>query len=88
MTLSDAQAEDPILYKVVVNHEEQFSIWPQRRETPSGWSDAGVSGSKAECLTYIESVWRDIRPLSLRRSMEPGRAAPELACPDTPSQTR
>jgi len=62
--------EDPTLYKVVVNHEEQYSIWPADRETPLGWRDAGRSGNKAECLAYIRQVWTDMRPLSLRKSMD------------------
>jgi MbtH protein len=56
--------------KVVVNHEEQYSIWPVDRELPSGWRDAGKVGSKEECLAYIEQVWVDMRPLSLRCHME------------------
>jgi MbtH protein len=52
--------------KVVVNHEEQFSIWPADKEPPLGWREAGMIGSKDECLTYITDVWRDMRPLSIR----------------------
>lgn len=62
--------EDTTIYKVVVNHEEQYSIWPADRENPLGWRDAGQSGSKAECLAYIKKVWTDMRPLSLRKKME------------------
>lgn len=62
--------EDRTIYKVVVNHEEQYSIWPVHRENPPGWRDAGKSGSKAECLVYIKEVWTDMRPLSLRKKME------------------
>jgi MbtH protein len=62
--------EDETIYKVVVNHEEQYSIWPADRENPLGWRNAGESGSKAECLTYIKAVWTDMRPLSLRKKME------------------
>jgi MbtH protein len=58
------------LYRVVVNHEEQYSIWPADKPIPPGWTDAGKSGTKAECLEHIESVWTDMRPLSLRRDME------------------
>ena len=58
------------IYKVVVNHEEQYSIWPADRETPLGWQDAGKSGPKQECLDYIKEVWTDMRPLSLRKKME------------------
>jgi MbtH protein len=63
-------AEDKTIYKVVVNHEEQYSIWPADRENPLGWSDAGEKGSKMECLAYIKEVWTDMRPLSLRKKME------------------
>jgi MbtH protein len=59
--------EEGIRYKVVVNHEEQYSIWPADRETPRGWVDAGKTGPKDECLAYIREVWTDMRPLSLRR---------------------
>ena len=64
------QSEDKIIYKVVVNHEEQYSIWPADRENPLGWQDVGKSGSKTECLAYIKEVWTDMRPLSLRRQMD------------------
>ena len=63
-------AEDDIQYRAVVNHEEQYSIWPTDRELPSGWRDAGKSGSKEEVLAWIEEVWTDMRPLSLRKAME------------------
>ena len=62
--------EDMTIYKVVVNHEEQYSIWPVARESPLGWRDAGKTGPKAECLAYIQEVWTDMRPLSLRKKME------------------
>jgi MbtH protein len=62
--------EDKTIYKVVVNHEEQYSIWPDHRELPLGWTYAGKTGPKAECLKYIEEVWTDMRPLSLRKKME------------------
>ena len=62
--------EDTTTYKVVMNHEEQYSIWPEYKETPLGWMDAGKSGSKAECLAYIKEVWTDMRPSSLRKRME------------------
>lgn len=62
--------EDNTTYKVVVNDEEQYSIWPADRENPLGWRDAGKEGPKAECLAYIEEVWTDMRPLSLRRLMD------------------
>ena len=70
MSWHDPEQEDTTIYKVVVNHEEQYSIWPADRENPLGWQDAGKSGPKAECLSYIEEVWTDMRPLSLRKRME------------------
>ena len=62
--------EDTTIYRVVVNHEEQYSIWPADREVPLGWQDVGKDGTKAECLAYIGEVWTDMRPLSLRKTME------------------
>jgi uncharacterized protein YbdZ (MbtH family) len=64
------EENDSTIYKVVVNHEEQYSIWAVDRENPLGWRDVGKSGPKAECLAYIEEVWTDMRPLSLRKHME------------------
>ena len=61
---------DGTVYKVVLNHEEQYSIWPADRENPPGWRDAGKSGPKAECLGFIKEVWTDMRPLSLRKRMD------------------
>jgi len=62
--------EDPRIYKVVINHEEQYSIWPADRENALGWNDAGKTGTKEKCLAYIKEVWTDMRPLSLRKKME------------------
>ena len=62
--------EDNTIYKVVMNHEEQYSIWPAGRENPLGWREVGKSGEKAECLAYIKEVWTDMRPLSLRKQLE------------------
>jgi MbtH protein len=64
------EKEDTAIYKVVVNHEEQYSIWPLNRNNPLGWRDVGKSGPKSECLEYIKEVWTDMRPLSLRKRME------------------
>ena len=71
--MSRDDEEDRTIYKVVVNRDEQYSIWPADRENAVGWSDAGKMGSKAECLSYIEAVWTDMRPLSLRVRMEAAR---------------
>lgn len=65
----DEDGEDTTVYKVVVNHEEQYSIWPADRENALGWNDGGKSGSKTECLAYIKEVWTDMRPRSLREKM-------------------
>ncbi|MEO8075311.1 MAG: MbtH family protein [Acidobacteriota bacterium] len=65
----EEDAQDTTVYKVVVNHEEQYSIWPADRENALGWKDAGKSGPKAECLAYIKEVWTDMRPRSLREKM-------------------
>ncbi len=64
------EEDDTTIYKVVINHEEQYSIWPADRENPPGWTDEGRSGTKQECLDHIEEVWTDMRPLSLRKKME------------------
>lgn len=64
------EREDNRTYKVVLNHEEQYSIWPADRENALGWNDAGKQGNKEECLSYIKEVWTDMRPLSLRRQMD------------------
>ena len=64
------EEEDKTVYKVVLNHEEQYSIWPNDRENALGWKDEGFSGLKQECLDHIKEVWTDMRPLSLRKKME------------------
>lgn len=68
--MSSDEHEDNRIYKVVMNHEEQYSIWPADRENALGWNDVGKTGTKAECLDYIKEVWTDMRPLSLRKKME------------------
>jgi MbtH protein len=70
--MSSEENEDTTIYKVVLNHEEQYSIWPAYRDNPLGWRDGGKSGTKSECLDFIESVWTDMRPLSLRQKMQAG----------------
>ena len=70
MSMADNEKEDNTIYKVVVNHEEQYSIWFADREIPAGWTEVGKSGKKDECLAYIKEVWTDMRPLSLRRKMD------------------
>jgi MbtH protein len=62
--------DDKRIYDVVMNHEEQYSIWPKENKIPAGWRAVGKEGLKAECLEYIDQVWVDMRPLSLRKKME------------------
>ena len=62
--------DDDQQYRVVINHEEQYSIWPIERELPLGWKAEGFDGTKKECLDHIEEVWTDMRPISLRKKME------------------
>jgi uncharacterized protein YbdZ (MbtH family) len=70
MSWHDPEREDTTTYRAVVNHEEQYSIWPEYKEIPLGWKDAGKIGQKADCLAFIKEVWTDMRPLSLRKKME------------------
>ena len=63
-------AENGTIYKVLVNHEEQYSIWPARQANPPGWREAGKTGSKVDCLAYVKEVWTDMRPRSLRDTMD------------------
>jgi MbtH protein len=72
------EEDDKRTYTVVVNHEEQYSIWFADRELPLGWRSVGKTGPKKDCLDYIEEVWTDMRPLSLRKWMEE-QAAKEAA---------
>jgi MbtH protein len=65
MSVDDADLTAP--YRVVVNDEEQYSIWPEGREVPAGWRVVREAAPKADCLEYIEGVWTDMRPLSVRR---------------------
>ncbi|WP_030327231.1 MbtH family protein [Streptomyces sp. NRRL B-3229] len=62
----DAQEQT---YLVVLNDEEQYSIWWADRALPAGWHQEGTSGTKEECLARIGDVWTDMRPKSLRERM-------------------
>lgn len=76
------EEQDDRTYRVVLNDEEQYSIWPVDRPIPDGWHADGVQGTKSICLDHIEVVWTDMRPLSLRRAMEAdeaGRSVPSAA---------
>ena len=68
--MADDPKDDGTNYKVVVNDEEQYSLWPADRDNALGWRDAGKRGTKEECLAYVKEVWTDMRPLSLRKQME------------------
>lgn len=63
-------ADDDRDYIVVINHEEQYSIWLSGRDVPPGWRPTGFVGRKDICLAHIAEVWTDMRPLSLRRALE------------------
>lgn len=67
MSYQDVQAV--ALFEVVLNGEEQYSIWPAEKDLPIGWQKAGKQGSREACLDYIKEVWTDMRPLSLRKQM-------------------
>ena len=75
MSQNQNDREDNTIYKVVLNHEEQYSIWAADRENALGWTDAGKSGPKDECLAFIKEVWTDMRPLSLRKKMAEDQVA-------------
>lgn len=64
-----AETDDDRRYLVVVNDEEQYSIWLADREVPAGWREVGVTGPKSDCLEHINEVWTDMRPKSLRERM-------------------
>jgi len=58
------------VYAVVINGEEQYSMWPASNEIPAGWRSVGKTGTKQECLDYIAEVWTDLRPLSIRKKLK------------------
>ncbi|MBL4672038.1 MAG: MbtH family NRPS accessory protein [Arenicella sp.] len=66
---------ESLVFRVVYNHEEQYSIWLVERELPLGWSEEGKTGSKEECLNHIEKIWTDMRPLSLRKFLAEQQAS-------------
>ena len=67
--MTDRSESNEAIYVVVMNDEEQYSIWPDDKRIPDGWRAVGTRGAKAECLQYIEETWTDMRPLSLRKRM-------------------
>ena len=81
MNRNDLDRDDNTSYRVVVNHEEQYSISPAYKANPAGWRDAGKTGPKEECLAYIKEIWTDMRPLSLRKKMEEFAKNPPASVP-------
>ena len=67
--------DERIEYQVLVNHEEQYSLWPSFKEVPKGWEQVGPVGKKGGCLAWVEEVWTDITPLSVRRQLEEAASA-------------
>jgi len=86
MSVYEEDGKDTTLYKVVINGEEQYSIWPMTRDNPNGWTSVGITGSKADCLAHIESAWTDMRPLSVRVAMAQDKA--ESTSQDPPPKAR
>jgi MbtH protein len=82
-TSFDFENEEAV-FKVLVNHEEQYSFWPADLPTPGGWRETGQQGSKDECDEYIRTVWTDMRPKSLREAMDRSKA--EEASADSPAE--
>jgi len=68
--MNTEEREDTRTYKVVINQVDQYSIWPAERPNPPGWRDGGKTGKKKDCLAYIQEVWTDMRPRSLREKMD------------------
>lgn len=65
-----SEGDDTRLFLVLINDEEQYSLWPKGKEIPPGWRAVGKEGPESECASYVDSVWTDMRPLSLRKKME------------------
>jgi MbtH protein len=68
--MPEADVNSAERFEVVVNHEDQYSVWPAEMSVPGGWTKVGKQGPRQECLDYINDIWTDMRPLSLRRKMQ------------------
>ena len=79
--MSANDEDDATIYTIVINAEEQYSIWPADKAVPPGWRAIGKEAAKAECLSYIDAVWTDMRPRSLRLKMDEAARA-SGAAPD------
>ena len=73
--------DETTIFIVLVNDEEQYSLWPKDKSVPGGWRSTGKEGVKHECLRYVAVTWTDMRPLSVRRAM----AAPNSSANDPPA---
>lgn len=69
----DAYTIDGDLLKVIINGEGQYSIWPEKKDTPAGWKETGFSGTKSECTQFVDKKWTDMRPISLQVAMQGAR---------------
>ncbi len=69
---------DETIYKVLINDEEEYTIWPAHRQTPPGWKEEGIAGSKEACVAYIHEVWTDLRPLSKRKNPQTAECPRQL----------
>jgi MbtH protein len=72
--MADEQSDDVRTYTVLVNDEEQYSLWLADLPVPAGWRAVGKVGPKQECLDHVRAVWTDMRPLSLRKAMAQPKA--------------
>lgn len=64
------QGADSRVYVVLINDEEQYSLWPRNQDVPPGWRSVDFMGTKEECMKYVDEVWTDMRPKSLRDKMD------------------
>lgn len=69
-SVDEVENEDDLVYEVVINHEDQYSIWPVGQPIPAGWTAVGFSGPKSEALDHVEKVWTDITPASVRKVIQ------------------
>ncbi|WP_439658394.1 MbtH family protein [Lentzea sp. HUAS TT2] len=65
--------DEDVKYQVLINDEEQYSLWPADQDIPAGWRSTGTEGSKEHCVSYVDEVWTDMRPRSLRERMAAGQ---------------
>ena len=75
------------LYKVVINDEEQYSLWPADKSNAPGWQNTGKEGAKDDCLVFVKENWVDMRPKSLREKMKSGGGRPSPATSRANSKT-